>query len=68
MNELTITDKNGILTVDSREVAEMTGKRHSDLIRDIEKYIQAMQNSQNAKLRYDNFFIESNYKSGTGKE
>ena len=34
----------------------------------IEKYIQAMQNSQNAKLRYDNFFIESNYKSGTGKE
>ena len=68
MNELIITDKNGILTVDSREVAEMTGKRHSDLIRDIEKYIQAMQNSQNAKLRYDNFFIESNYKSGTGKE
>ena len=49
-------------------IAEMTGKRHSDLIRDIEKYIQAMQNSQNAKLRYDNFFIESNYKSGTGKE
>ena len=47
---------------------ERTGKRHSDLIRDIEKYIQAMQNSQNAKLRYDNFFIESNYKSGTGKE
>lgn len=35
MNELIITDKNGILTVDSREVAEMTGKRHSDLIRDI---------------------------------
>ena len=68
MNELTIIENNGILVIDSREVAEMLGKRHSDLLRDIEKYIETMKESQNAKLRSDNFFIESSYRSGTGKE
>ena len=45
------------LTLDSREVAEMVGKRHSDLLRDIETYISYI--SQNANLRYDDFFLES---------
>lgn len=63
MNELTIIEKDGILVIDSREVAEMTGKRHSDLIRDIERYTQAIDNSENAKLRSHNFFLESSYKT-----
>lgn len=53
------------LTLDSREVAEMVGKRHSDLLRDIETYISYI--SQNANLRYDDFFLESSYRAGTGR-
>lgn len=51
--------------MDSRDVAKMIRKRHTDLVRDIRRYISDM--SQNAKLRSDNFFIESSYQAGTGK-
>lgn len=51
--------------MDSRDVARMIGKRHTDLVRDIRRYISDM--SQNAKLRSDDFFIESSYQAGTGK-
>ena len=57
--------QNEKLTIDSREVADMVDKRHSDLLRDIERYIGYI--DQNAKLRSDDFFIESSYQSGTGK-
>lgn len=40
---------NGQPTLDSREVAKMIGKRHTDLIRDIRRYISDM--SLDAKLR-----------------
>lgn len=62
---LTLINKNGALFVDSREVAEMTGKRHDHLIRDIQGYIKVL--GQNPNLGADNFFIESSYTSGTGK-
>lgn len=65
MNELQVINFNGQYVVDSREVAEMVGKRHADLLRDIETYTNYL--SQNAKLRSDEFFIESSYKAGTGK-
>jgi Rha family phage regulatory protein len=52
-------------TIDSREVAEMIEMRHTDLLRKIEGYIDAL--SQNAKLRSDDYFIESTYTAGTGK-
>ncbi len=51
--------------MDSRDVAKMIRKRHTDLVRDIRRYISDM--SQNAKLRSDDFFIESSYQAGTGK-
>lgn len=51
--------------MDSRDVAKMIRKRHTDLVRDIRRYISDM--SQNAKLRFDDFFIESSYQAGTGK-
>lgn len=57
--------KQSIQTIDSREIADMTGKRHADLIRDVERYTEVM--SQNANLRSDDFFIESEYQAGTGK-
>lgn len=64
MNNLTKKE----LTIDSREVAEMVGKRHDHLIRDIETYIEYLENPDlgngiNPPSR--DFFIESSYKSGT---
>lgn len=54
-------------TLDSREVAEMVGMRHADLMRNISHYVEIM--SKNAKLRSSNFFIERTYKqAGNGKE
>ncbi|MDN6849463.1 MAG: Rha family transcriptional regulator [Staphylococcus equorum] len=65
MQELQIVEQNKELYVDSREVAEMVEKRHADLVRSIEGYQDVL--GQNAKLRSDDFFIESSYKAGTGK-
>jgi len=56
---------NSTQTINSREAAEMVEKRHSDLIRDIEIYVAYI--DQNADLRSDDFFKESRYQSGTGK-
>lgn len=44
----------------------MVGKRHDNLVRDIDTYIKYL--SQTSKLSSDDFFIESSYKAGTGKE
>ena len=57
-----------VQTLDSREVAKMVEKRHTDLIRTIENYRNYLDDSQNAKLRSDDFFTESSYRSGTGKK
>ncbi|MDY7224675.1 Rha family transcriptional regulator [Halalkalibacterium halodurans] len=65
MSQLKILTQDGKLLVDSRGVAQMTGKRHADLIRDIDGYKEIL--DQNENLRSDSFFVESSYKSGTGK-
>lgn len=59
-NKLQLIVKNDKIYADSRDVAEMTGKRHADLCRDIERYINTI--SENAKLRSQDFFTESSYK------
>lgn len=41
-----------------REVAEMVGKQHANLLRDVEGYIKMLENS---KLSSRNFFIKSTY-------
>ncbi|WP_129598791.1 ORF6C domain-containing protein [Anaerophilus nitritogenes] len=64
MNNLIAKERT--VTLDSREVAEMVGKQHSNLLRDIETYIQYL--GQNSNLSSDEFFIESSYQAGTGKE
>ena len=69
MNELTIVEKNGILVIDSREVAKILEVRHSDLLRDMEKYSESLENSENAILRSQDFFVESTYRvKGNNKE
>ena len=42
MNELTIINYNGAEVVDSREVAEMTGRNHKELLRDIRNYAEIL--------------------------
>lgn len=44
-------------TLDSREVAEMVNKRHTDLIRDIRRYIEQLGQS---KIAQSDFFAENN--------
>ena len=61
MNELTVIEKNNILVIDSREVAKILEVRHDHLVRDIEKYIEAIENSETPILGFQNFFIESIY-------
>lgn len=51
--------------LDSREVAEMVGMRHADLMRNIAHYIEVI--STNAKLRSLDFFIERTYKDKKGE-
>nr|WP_051957358.1 Rha family transcriptional regulator [Bacillus sp. UNC322MFChir4.1] len=58
--------KTNELYIDSLEVAEMTGKLHKDLLRSIEGYIEVL--GQSAKLRPDNFFVESTYQDSTGRK
>ena len=65
MENLEVIEKEGILVVDSREVANILRMRHSDLLRDIRKYEESL---LNAKLRSVDFFIKSSYVDITGRE
>ena len=51
--------------IDSRDVAEMIGKQHSHIVRDIDNHIEVM--GQNPNLDSDDYYIESSYQAGTGK-
>lgn len=50
--------------IDSREVAEMVGKRHTDLMRDIRRYVEQFNES---KIALVEFFTESTYVDGKGE-
>ncbi len=52
-------------TLDSREVAEMVGKDHNKLLRDIREYCNRLSLS---KIGQSEFFEESTYKTERGKE
>ncbi|MCY8319117.1 Rha family transcriptional regulator [Bacillus vallismortis] len=53
---LTVTEQDGQFLVDSREVAELIGKRHDHLLRDIEGYVAVL--SQTPTLGADEYFVE----------
>lgn len=59
-----IVSINGKLLVDSREVAEMVGKQHSHLLRDIKGYADILTESN---FGLSEFFIESSYQDSTGR-
>ena len=67
MNDLTIIRQNGGCYIDSREVAELIGKRHHDLLRDIGRYRNYMDNSTESKIAFSGFFLESSYLDPTGR-
>ncbi len=52
-------------TLDSREVAEMVGKEHNKLLRDIRRYIGQL---GEAKIGHTDFFRESTYQTEQNKE
>ena len=55
-------------TLDSREVAEMVGKQHKHLLRDINGYIENMKQGTELKIEPSEFFIPSTYTDSTGRE
>lgn len=65
MQALQIVEQNETHYVDSREVAEMIGKRHDNLVRDIKGYIKVLEDS--SKLSSHNFFEESTYVNSQNK-
>lgn len=65
MTELTLTSFNGVEVVDSRQVAEAVDKEHKNLIRDIGKYCEYL-NQLNFELV--DFFIESSYTDAKGEQ
>jgi len=65
MNKLTISEVEGQLVTDSREVALMVGKEHKNLLRDIKGYEVILQGST---LSSENFFIESKYFNARNQE
>lgn len=62
MNQLTTIQNNQ--TLDSREVAEMVGKEHSNLMKDIRRYIAQ---SNEVKIDLVEFFQETSYQDGKGE-
>lgn len=66
VKELKVINQEGQLVTDSRDVAEMVGKRHDHLLRDIKGYVKVLEDNPN--LGTPNFFIESTYKSNQNKE
>lgn len=65
MQELTIKNYKGINVTDSREVAEMIGKEHKHLMRDIRGYIDVI--STSPKMDPLKFFIENSYADSKGE-
>ena len=58
---MNVKNYNGKNVIDSREVAEMVGKQHKDLLRDIRGYIKIMENANERNFAPVDFFIESSY-------
>ncbi|ULL14328.1 hypothetical protein DVH26_07630 [Paenibacillus sp. H1-7] len=64
MKQLKVISQSGQLLVDSREVAEMTGVRHADLLEKINGYVRYLTNGEFRSL---DFFIDSTYQDSKGE-
>jgi Rha family phage regulatory protein len=61
MNELTIIKRGDAAYIDSREVAAIIGKRHDNLLRDIDGYLRILEKSGVLNFEGTSFFIASDY-------
>lgn len=52
-------------TLDSREVAEMVGKQHKNLLADVRGYVEEL---NELKIQPVDFFREATYKDAKGQE
>ena len=68
MNELSITKHNGGAYLNSSEVAGIIGMQHKHLLRDIRGYCLTIAHSAKNIFRLNDFFLESTYTDGTGRE
>lgn len=64
MSDLKIVTQNGKFVADSRDVAEMIGKEHKNLLRDIRNYVEILGKTN---FELTNFFIESYYTDSQNK-
>lgn len=64
---LQVINHNGIEVVDSREVADMIGKQHAHLMRDIKGYSDVIENSNESNFGLVDFFIPSAYTDSKGE-
>ena len=55
MKELTVFEHNHVDVVDSRQVAEMIGKTHAHLMRDIQGYVEILKKSIESKFGFNDF-------------
>ena len=62
--DLVLTMENGVAYADSRQVAEMIGKDHAHLCRDIAGYATVLTES---KIGLSEFFVKTSYRDASGK-
>ena len=65
MNELSIIHKNGVDVIDSREVAAMVEKPHSDLMKSIRNYTDTLNAGDFSSV---DFFIPNTYTDSKGEQ
>jgi Rha family phage regulatory protein len=68
MYGLTIIKQDGGAYIDSREVAELIGKQHGHLLRDIRGYAYILEKNGLSKIGLSDFFIEGSYLNAQNKE
>jgi Rha family phage regulatory protein len=68
MYDLTIIEQGDGVYIDSREVAELIGKQHGHLLRDIRGYAYILEKNGLSKIGLSDFFVESSYLNAQNKE
>lgn len=64
MYEIQLTNHDGNLYADSREVAEVIERKHGDLLRTIKSYCEVLNES---KIALVDFFVSAEYKDSKGE-
>lgn len=67
MKQLKIFEQDGMLWIQSTEVADMIGKRHNNLLADIRGYVESLENLGELKIQPSSFFQKSTYVSDQNK-